>query len=232
MPDRPLLCYITARASFPGDEAERRRKLLAKISEAAACGVDFVQLREKDPSSRRLEELALEARKALDDLNVTGGKRQTTLLINSRCDVALATGADGVHLRSVDISVSEARKVRELAFSRKRNPESGSWIVAVSCHSEEEVRVAAGEGADFVVFGPIFEKTGAPGTTPAGLHALHMASRHNIPVLALGGVTLQSAQSCMEAGAAGIAGIRLFQENDISAVVQRLRPSGGSRPLC
>lgn len=240
MAARPLLYYITDRAQFVGDESERRRKLLAKISEAAACGVDFVQLREKDLSSRQLEHLA---REALAAIHSQPSGNRTRLLINSRSDVALAVGADGVHLRSQDISVRDARiisqsiaaslgalkpasftdvsgTIKTLPFQDRRSS-SRPWIVAVSCHSEEEVRVASAEGADFVVFGPVFEnKDGSSSAT--GLEDLRRACRHEVRVLALGGVTVENCRFCFEVGAAGIAGIRLFQENQISEVVQSM----------
>ena len=92
--------------------------------------------------------------------------------------------------------------------------------VGVSCHTPPEVAQAAAEGADFTVFGPVFEKKSAQ---PTGLDALREACREKIPVLALGGVTLENAESCIRSGAAGIAGIRLFQENKISEVVGKLR---------
>ena len=82
---------------------------------------------------------------------------------------------------------------------------------------------AAQNQATFAVFAPVFEKKDAPGNLPQGLEALTQACRARIPVLALGGVTLQNAQSCLQAGAAGIAAIRLFQENEISKVVGSLR---------
>src|SRR6185503_17467866 len=93
-------------------------------------------------------------------------------------------------------------------------------VVAVSCHAEEEVRSASSAGADFVVFGPVFGKGEAPGT---GLAALKAACGHKIPVLALGGVTLENAGLCLARGAAGVAGIRLFQQGDLENTVQRLR---------
>jgi thiamine-phosphate pyrophosphorylase len=94
----------------------------------------------------------------------------------------------------------------------------------VSCHSENEVRTAS-ENADFAVFAPVFEKRDDPSSRAAGLEGLRQACRHPIPVFALGGVTLQNAGACLETGAAGIAGIRLFQENDVRAVVQQVRAS-------
>jgi thiamine-phosphate pyrophosphorylase len=85
------------------------------------------------------------------------------------------------------------------------------------------VTEAAANGATFAVFAPIFEKKDAPGTQPAGLAPLRVACQANIPVLALGGITLQNAHSCLKAGAAGIAAIRVFQENEIAEVVKLLR---------
>ena len=96
-------------------------------------------------------------------------------------------------------------------------------MIGVSCHSLEEVEKAAEQGASFAVFAPVFEKKDAPSTPAAGLAHLRKACQAKIPVLALGGVTLSNARSCLDAGAAGIAAIRLFQENDIRAVVKQLR---------
>jgi thiamine-phosphate pyrophosphorylase len=218
MPAGCLLYYITDRSQFPGGEPQRRRALLAKIAEAALCGVDHIQLREKGLSTRELEELAGEAIRLIREERAANDQRTSTcLLINSRTDVALAVGADGVHLRSDDISASEVRNVW------KQAERSGAPVVGVSCHSSEEVHRAASEGADFVVFGPVFEKNKIKGSAPTGVEALRHACREKIPVLGLGGVTLENAKACMEAGAAGIAGIRLFQEGKIGRVVEILR---------
>lgn len=92
--------------------------------------------------------------------------------------------------------------------------------IAVSCHSPKEVNEAAAAGAAFAVFAPVFEKKNS---SPAGLTLLKQACQASIPVLALGGVTLDNAHSCLDAGAAGIAAIRLFQENNIEQVVRSLR---------
>lgn len=211
---RPILYYITDRTQFPGSESARREKLLDKIGEAAACGIDFIQLREKDLCSRELENLARRAREAVRSQKNSPSR----LLINSRSDIALAIGASGVHLRSDDVSVAHAREVAQLACGKQKR-EAGGWVVSVSCHSEEEVGVAARDGADFVVFAPVFAKAGS---SPAGLAALRRACQYNVPVLALGGVTQGNAKSCLEAGAAGIAGIRLFQENEIQEVSCRI----------
>jgi thiamine-phosphate pyrophosphorylase len=230
-----VLYYITDRAAFAGDEPARRRQLLDKISEAARCGVDYIQLRERDLSARELEQLTREAIDALGKAQklASGNRRPATaLLVNSRSDIALAAKAAGVHLRSDDISPQEVREIwhrgaagtlsAESGQSHARENSSQNPIVAVSCHSPADVAQAAANAADFAVFAPVFEKKDASAPS-AGLAGLREACRAGIPVLALGGITLENAQSCLEAGAAGIAAIRLFQENDIATVVEKLR---------
>ena len=239
-----FLYYITDRTAFAGDEPARRRQLLEKIAEATRCGVDYIQVREKDLSPRELERLTPEAIEALGNAKqlATHSRQRTALLINSRVDVALAAGADGVHLRSDDVSAGEVRTIWQRsaitsgsrkcgtgthsagsghALARENSPRSP--VIAVSCHSPADVAQAAANGADFAVFAPVFEKKDAPGVRSAGLGALKEACGAGIPVLALGGITLENAQSCVDAGASGIAGIRLFQENDIATVVEKLR---------
>jgi thiamine-phosphate pyrophosphorylase len=218
-----LLYYISDRSQFPGDENSRRSRLLETIAQATRCNVDYVQLREKDLPTRKLEILAREVVAIVHQLRTGNQQPKTALLINSHADIALACGADGVHLRSNDVSPPEIRKIW---------PECGTGALArvtvgVSCHTPVEVSAAATEGADFVVFGPVFnkktEKETPSGGNLAGLSALREACREKIPVLALGGVTLENADLCIEAGAAGIAGIRLFQENEMDTVVATLR---------
>jgi thiamine-phosphate pyrophosphorylase len=217
-----LFCYITDRSGFSGNESARRERLLEKICEATHAGVDYIQLREKDLPTRELEALAREVAGVI--ARIRGEKRElrTALLINSRTDVALAVGADGVHLRSDDVSAEDVRAIWRQCGARAvvRDRSRQSPVIGVSCHSRAEVTKAAAKGADFAVFGPVFEKKD---TQPAGLERLHDACREKIPVLALGGVTLENAGDCLEAGAAGIAAIRLFQENSISEVIRHLR---------
>jgi thiamine-phosphate pyrophosphorylase len=211
-----LLLYITDRVQFPGDESARQGALLAKIAEATRCGVDLIQLREKDLPIRELEILACAAvRVVRENSPPRTEKRETCLLINSRTDVAITCGADGVHLRSKDISPSD---VQEIWFAGRQRTHA---LVSVSCHSAAVVAQAAADGSDFAVFAPIFEKKDAPQAGPAGLAGLGEVCRQKIPVLALGGITIENARACLDAGAAGIAGIRLFQENDIAEVVRR-----------
>jgi thiamine-phosphate pyrophosphorylase len=219
-----LLYYITDRKGFAGTGAQQCVALLSRIADAARAGVDYIQLREKDLSTRELERLATEAMRAVRDSSTTA-----KLLINGRADVALAVGADGVHLPAGELAASEVRAL----WLRCNGSEP---LIGVSAHSTSDVLDAKAQGADFVVLAPIFEKaqTRTPGV---GLGLLQTACRglqqsDNIaavarfPVLALGGVTLSNARACAEAGAAGVAGIRLFQQGDVFETVRRLRGLG------
>ncbi|OAI56914.1 hypothetical protein AYO50_00340 [Acidobacteria bacterium SCGC AG-212-P17] len=207
------LYYITDRRQFAGDCHEQEQRLLAKIAECAAAGVEYIQLREKDLEARALEDLARRAMAAI------GGSR-TKLLINARTDVALACGAHGMHLPANDLPASEVRTI----FARAGKSEP---LIVVSTHSASEVASAEAHGASFAVFGPVFEKNGS--ANPEGLEKLRQichrteAAQPPMPVWAVGGITLENAQQCAEAGAAGIAAIRLFQQNDVDAVVKKLR---------
>jgi len=219
-----LLYYITDRTQFFGDETARRSALLAKVHECAHAGVDYIQLREKDLAPRELEKLTCAV---VAEVRAAG--RGTRLLINSRMDVAIACGADGVHLRSgdEDPNPGDARAI----FASAGAPIP---IIAASCHTEKEVEMAESCAADFVVFGPVFEKGGASAPGIEGLRRIcakvslgdektEAVARARLPVLALGGVMLENAAECLRAGAAGVAGIRLFQQNEVAAVVSKLR---------
>jgi thiamine-phosphate pyrophosphorylase len=204
-----LLYYITNRRAFAGNEVEQRQALLKRIAEAAAAGIDYIQLREKDLCSRELERLAKDALAA-----VRANSSAARLLINSRTDVAIACGADGVHLPANSLPASEVRALWMRALDR-------APVIGVSAHSVEDVVAAEAEGADFAVLAPIFEKPGTqvPGLGPDSLSLL----RSRFPVLALGGVNLDNAAPCLHSGAAGVAGIRLFQEGRLRETVRILR---------
>ena len=165
--------------------------------------VDFVQLREKQMGAGELVKLAVAMRAALREFG------KTKLLVNGRADVAVAAGADGVHLTSAEGELT-AGHVREVF----RRAGAGAAVIGVSCHSVEEVGRAVAEGVDLILFGPVFEKrvAGEMVGHGVGLGRLQEASlaAKGIPVLALGGVTWPRAELCIEAGAAGVAGIRLF----------------------
>jgi len=223
-----LLYYITDRTAFAADEPTRRRCLLDKILEAARAGVDYIQLREKDLPTRELEMLARKAAQVVREASKLAPgpwPLAPALLINSRTDVTFASGADGVHLRSDDVTPQEVRAIWEKcgagASARELSPRAP--LIGISCHSPGEVKQAEAEGATFAVFTPVFGKKDVPDVPQAGLTQLHEACKVKIPVLALGGITPENAKSCLEAGASGIAAIRLFQENNIAETVAALR---------
>lgn len=168
---------------------------LIGVERALREGVDFVQIREKDFSARDLLRLT---RAVLAMPNPHAAK----IIVNSRMDVALAAGAAGLHLPAGSIPPNEWRRIAPPGF-----------VIGVSCHSLEEVRAAERNGADYVLFGPVFAPISkSSDLAPRGLDGLSAAARAvNIPVLALGGVTEGNAEACAGAGAAGVAGISLFQ---------------------
>lgn len=170
--------------------------ILRSVQVAVDTGVNLFQIREKALSARVLYELTSRA------AEITRGS-STRLLVNDRSDMARAAGAHGVHLTSQSLP---ARVVREICGQE--------FLIGVSTHSREEVLAARDQGADFVVFGPVFatESKLAFGA-PQGLEKLRAVTSvaGSLPVLAIGGVSLENMQSCFAAGARGVAAIRMFQ---------------------
>jgi thiamine-phosphate pyrophosphorylase len=199
--------------------------MLRRIAEAAQAGVDYIQLREKDLFARALEQLVGEAVRAVRD-----NSDRTKLLINSRTDIALAAGADGVHLPADDLPPSEVRAIWMKCSTRPP-------FIGVSAHCIADVRLAESHGADFAVLAPIFEKprTEAQALGPDVLQkacsglTTGSSNGERFSILALGGVTLDNASACLAAGASGVAGIRLFQTGALRDTVRRLRDLSSSR---
>lgn len=186
-----LRCYITHRHQAGGAEP-----LLRLVQRALEIGVELIQIREKDWTSRELAEFT---RQALALPN----PQRSFILVNGRPDVALACGAHGVHLPEGQIQPFRLRAITPPRF-----------IVGVSCHSRDEMFQAMEEDADYVFISPVFAPLSKQDTRPVlGLEGLREAVRGlPIPSFALGGITPSSMAACMEAGVPGIAGISLFQQ--------------------
>jgi thiamine-phosphate pyrophosphorylase len=162
----------------------------AKDGLRAANRATILQLRAPQLTTRDLE------REASDLVAAS----PVPVLISSRCDIALATMAAGVNLPERDLLVSDARRLL------------GERLIGRSVHSLEAALIAEGDGADFVIFGPVWPSESHPEVEPVGLEALSRVARAlRIPVLAIGGVTEERIAECHAAGAAGFAAIRLFQ---------------------
>jgi thiamine-phosphate pyrophosphorylase len=199
-----LLYAITSCRLLPGSEAEKRSGLVALARAWARGGVDYIQIREKDLPV--LELLAL-ARQIVAAVHEEG--RETRVLVNGPAEIAMEVGADGVHLTG-SAPAGAGDKAR-----RGYRQAGREAIVSRACHSVEEVWAA--RDASLIVFAPVFEKVDSPQGTGVvaagqGLEVLSEACRAagSVPVIALGAVTRQNAADCVAAGAAGVAGIRLF----------------------
>lgn len=192
---------------------------MSKIEAAAAAGVDWIQIREKDLSGRDCALLTREALQRATKSQASDAAR-TRIIVNDRLDVALSESAGGVHLGEKSLPAAEAKR---LVVNRG---ERNDFVVGVSCHSLEAARSAARDGADYLFFGPVFATASKAALgAPQGLERLATVCRGiSIPVLAIGGITLENASACFAAGASGIAAIRLFQDaQDVSSLVQSLR---------
>jgi thiamine-phosphate pyrophosphorylase len=198
------LCLVTDRRTTAG------RSLASVVEACLGAGLPAVQLREKDLGGRELWRLAAELR----TLTARSGAR---LLVNDRADVALAVGADGVHLPGDGFPPEAARALVGPAR-----------LVGVSTHTVEEVEAAGAAGADYVVFGPVYDTPSKrPYGAPRGPAALAAACRQDrVPVVAIGGVTAARVPEVRDAGAAGIAVIRaLLEAADPAAATKQLLAS-------
>ena len=179
------------------------------VEAAVAAGVPLFQIREKLLSCRVLYELVERA------VQITRGSN-TRLLVNDRPDIARAAGADGVHLTTQSLPADVVRRIY--------GPE---FLIGVSTHSSEEARVARVRGADFVVFGPVFAtESKREFGEPQGLERLQeiTSELRGFPVVAIGGITLDNVAPCFDAGASGVAAIRLFSDAEkMSSVVEVIR---------
>jgi thiamine-phosphate pyrophosphorylase len=216
----PILCYVTDRRILPIENAaDVSEALLRKIGAVAAAGIDWIQIREKDLSGKDCAALTNETLRRAAKATASGAS-PARIFVNDRLDVALSEGAGGVHLGENSLPVAEARR---LADSRGADKD---FLIGVSCHSAKAAQVAERGGADYIFFGPVFATPSkAAHGVPQGLDRLAEICRSvSQPVLAIGGVTLENAASCLVAGATGIAAIRLFQDaQDVKSLAQALR---------
>jgi len=195
-------------------------RLFALVGACVLARIALIQLREKRLRPRVLYELARRA------AELTRGT-QTRLLINDRADIALAAGADGVHLTTRSLDPLVVRRIAPRDF-----------LIGVSTHTLSEAQTASASDADFAVFGPVFDTPAKhagdapppppPLPPPPGLEGLREAAHAlaPFPLVALGGITRESIRPVIQAGAQGVAAIRLFSdESELDAVVNELRES-------
>jgi thiamine-phosphate pyrophosphorylase len=219
---RPILYLITRGATTEGTtpDAPEFALILHQVSAAVAAGINLIQIREKRLTARVLFELV----ERTSDL--TRGT-STHLLVNDRADVAVGAGADGVHLTTHSLDAAMIRKT----FGKE-------VLIGTSTHSLAAARFAQEQGADFIVFGPVFEtqskKSFGP---PVGLEKLADVARElrGFPVLALGGISVANAQDCFAAGAQGVAGISLFSDpqtlmQTASVIVESAKAQNDRKP--
>ena len=229
-----LLCYVGDRSLFAA--APARKILLKKIAAAAAAGVDWIQIREKDLSGKESSTLTREALKLARNADDAAGAGESTgspralacspgkaaharILVNDRLDVALAAHAGGVHLGEQSLPPEAALRLRQ-------GLEQEDFLIGVSCHSPKAAKQAERGGADYLFFGPVFATPSkAAYGAPQGLDRLReVCQAVTLPVVAIGGITPDNASACLSAGASGIAAIRLFQDaRDLPAVVKALK---------
>jgi thiamine-phosphate pyrophosphorylase len=199
------LCLVTDRKSTNG------RPLVDVITAALRGGIDAVQLREKDLPARELHDLALSLRQLCT-------RHGATLLVNDRVDVAIAALADGIHLPVDSFEVGDARAL------------AGDKLIGASTHSLAQAVAAEGAGANFIVFGPIFDTPSKRvHGAPVGIDALSaVTARVGIPVLAIGGITPERVEVVRERGAHGVAvvsGILAADDPEAAARAYRERIS-------
>lgn len=215
---KPILYLITrgATTEVTTPDSEEFQQILEHVSAAVTAGIQLIQIREKRLTARVLFELTTRA------VAITRGS-PTRVLINDRADIAASADADGVHLTRRSLTPHVIRQT----FGAK-------FLIGASTHSLSEAQMARQEGADFVVFGPIFptpakERYGPP----LGRDQLFTAARAltPFPLIALGGISLENVNQCLSAGVTGIAGITLFGEpKNLATTVETIRERAKTEP--
>jgi thiamine-phosphate pyrophosphorylase len=199
----PIIYPITSGATRSPEN------ILRLVEAAVAAKVPLFQIREKKLSARALYDLSVRAAEMMCGSS-------TRLLVNDRSDIARAAGAGGVHLTTQSLPAGVVRTTYGRGF-----------LIGVSTHSLDEARAAQTGGADFVVFGPVFEtESKREFGEPQGVNRLAEVARElrGFPVVAIGGITLENVRACFEAGASGVAAIRLLNDAErMSSIVAGVR---------
>jgi thiamine-phosphate pyrophosphorylase len=212
-----ILCYVTDRNKMSPDEGGADLSVLEKVRGAIEARVNWVQIREKDLPTRALLALvqqAVDATRGQNDIKRVPGSRfhpaQTKVIVNERLDVALAASAAGVHLSR------ESASSREVVRWCRDGNAPRDFLIGASCHTLAEAREAESSGVSYLIFGPVFDTPSKRAFgKPVGIAELSaVCATVKIPVLAIGGVDVRNAHECFQAGAAGIAAIRMFQDAD------------------
>lgn len=209
-PSAPIIYLITSgeTTSVTIPASEDFRRILHLVEAAASAKIDLLQIREKNLTAKVLFQLILEAKVLVETTT-------TRLLVNDRSDVALAAGADGVHLTTTSL---EPEIVRRFGHD---------LLIGVSTHSQAEAQEARDGGADFAVYGPVFETESKRSYgVPVGLDNLRQSANNLKPfsLLAIGGVNLANVRDCFLAGAKGVAAINLFNDRRLlTQTVDRIR---------
>jgi thiamine-phosphate diphosphorylase len=210
----PILCAVTDR---------RRLPILAHVAAAADAGIDWVQIREPDLPAAELYEVVRHAVAEVTG-STSGSPARTRIIVNDRLDVALAAGAHGVHLRGTSF---DAARVRAAVATGSQG--STEFLIGRSVHSVDEALAAeTGGGLDYLIFGTVFPSTSKPEGHPvAGPEALRAAvAACRLPILGIGGITLENVDGIAATGATGVAAIGLFlgsqsMEADIASLRRR-----------
>jgi thiamine-phosphate diphosphorylase len=201
----PAICVVTRPRGSAG--SPERDTLLNRLADAAAAGATMVQVRERQFDDRELLRF-------IEQVVSTVRPAGTLVLVNERTDIALAAGADGVHLKSDGVPADDIRGLAPRPF-----------VIGRSVHSERDAG-AASPACDYLLFGTVFRSASKPDDHPtAGLEVLaRVCRRASVPVLAIGGVTVGRAGAVTAAGAAGVAAISLFSDaGDVAGAVYALR---------
>jgi thiamine-phosphate pyrophosphorylase len=192
--EKPLVYLISDGTINDSNYDRKSAGLLEIVNHAVSLHIPLIQIREKRISARRLYELTYSALKLTRSSN-------TRILVNDRLDIAFAANANGVHLTSKSV---RPNLVREFA--------NNEFLIGVSTHCPDDIALASEYGADFVVFGPVFDSPGKGSAIGIEKFAEAVSSNPKLPVLGLGGINESNYPDVLAAGGAGFAAIRFLND--------------------